>query len=123
MGQVQAHANRYWCARLATFLFSLHSKSRAVQCQGKLLPAQDVGLRCHSGTGDTEHGNRNSKAALGKKEFGRLVRRTISGREVPDLEVDLLYRVFDKNRDGFLNLAEVVWSENKLHNDCSRSKP
>ena len=101
----------------------LNLNSMALTCQGKFLPAQDLGLICNSGTGHTEHGNRNSKATLGKKEFGRLVRRTIRGREVPDLEVDLLYRVFDKNRDGFLNLAEVVWSENKLHNDQSRSQP
>jgi len=42
------------------------------------------------------------------------VRRTVKHREVNDQEVDLLYRVFDSNRDGFLSMAEIMWSETKV---------
>lgn len=51
---------------------------------------------------------------LGKKEFSKLVRRTVKHRDVNDQEVDLLYRVFDSNRDGFLSMAEIMWNETKV---------
>lgn len=52
---------------------------------------------------------------VGLKKFDRLVRRTLH-REVSDAEVDLLYRIFDTNRDGFLSLAEVIANETKFKN-------
>lgn len=43
-----------------------------------------------------------------------MVRRTVKHRDVNDQEVDLLYRVFDSNRDGFLSMAEIMWNETKV---------
>lgn len=51
---------------------------------------------------------------LGKEDFAKLVRQTIRRREISEREMDLLYRVFDTNRDGFLSLAEVAWHEAKF---------
>ena len=52
---------------------------------------------------------------LGFKKFDRLVRRTLP-RDVSDAEIDLLYRIFDTNRDGFLSSAEVIAHEAKFKN-------
>ena len=73
-----------------------------------------------------EHG----KLKLGRKEFSKLVRQTIKHRNVNEEEVDLLYRVFDSNRDGFLSMAEIMWNETKvlsgdglqLRDNCSVSR-
>ena len=53
--------------------------------------------------------------SISKEDFTLLVRQTIRQRHVSELEMDLLYRVFDTNRDGFLSLAEVAWHEAKFH--------
>ena len=50
---------------------------------------------------------------VGQDEFGRMVRRTIS-RQISESEIDLLYRIFDTNRDGFLSSAEVIAKETKF---------
>ncbi len=60
------------------------------------------------------HAGENGKPKLGRKEFSKLVRRTVKHRDVNDREVDLLYRVFDSNRDGFLSMAEIMWNETKV---------
>ena len=52
--------------------------------------------------------------SLGKEDFEKLVRQTIRKRDVGEREMDLLYRCFDTNRDGFLSLAEVAWHEAKF---------
>ena len=54
--------------------------------------------------------------SIGRKQFTELVQRTITQRRISDREVDLLYRVFDTNRDGFLSLAEIVYTD-------ARTKP
>lgn len=53
--------------------------------------------------------------SIGKEDFMHLIRQTIRQRDVSEQEMDLLYRVFDTNRDGFLSLAEVAWHEAKFH--------
>ena len=45
-------------------------------------------------------------ADVGKKEFQKLVMEAVDDITVD--EVDLLYRVFDTNRDGFVELTELV---------------
>ena len=58
--------------------------------------------------------HRGKSQKLGKEEFAQVVHQTIRKRAVYPEEMDLLYKVFDTDRDGFLSLAEVAWHETKL---------
>ena len=51
-------------------------------------------------------------ADIGKKEFRKLVGEAVY--DITDDEADLLYRVFDTNRDGFVEMAELVKAGDKL---------
>lgn len=53
-----------------------------------------------------------STADIGKKEFRKLVGEAVY--DITDDEADLLYRVFDTNRDGFVEMAELVKAGDKL---------
>lgn len=53
-------------------------------------------------------------ADIKKGEFAKLVRSATRGQTLPDDEVDLLYRSFDTNRDGFLSLGEMIRADEKL---------
>ena len=57
---------------------------------------------------------RSKTKHLGREEFKKLVKQTVRRRDIDEREMDLLYRVFDTNRDGFLSLAEVAWHEAKV---------
>ncbi|CAL8471666.1 g11208 [Coccomyxa elongata] len=59
----------------------------------------------------------SSETGIDKEEFSTLVRQVIKDREVRRDELDLLYRVFDTNRNGFLELGEVV--KHQQHMDKS----
>lgn len=49
---------------------------------------------------------------IGKKEFQKLVMSAVD--DITADEADLLYRVFDTNRDGFLEMTELVKAGDKL---------
>lgn len=49
---------------------------------------------------------------IGKKEFQRLVMSAVD--DITLDEADLLYRVFDTNRDGFVEMTELVRAGDKL---------
>ena len=51
-------------------------------------------------------------ADIGKKEFQKLVMSAVD--DITADEADLLYRVFDTNRDGFLEMTELVKAGDKL---------
>lgn len=51
-------------------------------------------------------------ADIGKKEFQRLVMSAVD--DITLDEADLLYRVFDTNRDGFVEMTELVRAGDKL---------
>ena len=51
-------------------------------------------------------------ADIGKKEFQRLVLEAVD--DITPDEADLLYRVFDTNRDGFVEMTELVRAGDKL---------
>lgn len=51
-------------------------------------------------------------ADVGKKEFRTLVKEAVF--DITDDEADLLYRVFDTNRDGFVEMTELVRAGDKL---------
>lgn len=51
-------------------------------------------------------------ADIGKKEFRKLVSEAVF--DITDDEADLLYRVFDTNRDGFVEMTELVKAGDKL---------
>eukprot|EP00891_Asterochloris_glomerata_P008499 jgi/Astpho2/8499/fgenesh1_pg.00125_%23_12_t len=55
-----------------------------------------------------------NKSDIGRKSFVKLVREAVKDRIVPDDEVELLYRVFDTNRDGFLSMGEVLRAQSTL---------
>lgn len=51
---------------------------------------------------------RGDGGAITQHEFARLVQRVVHSHKVDEEEVGLLYRIFDANRDGFLELGELV---------------
>lgn len=51
---------------------------------------------------------------LNKQEFKTLVKSTLNDPPISDAEIDLLYRAFDANRDGFLHAGEVLKSQDSL---------
>lgn len=55
-----------------------------------------------------------NKSDIGRKSFVKLVREAVKDRIVPDDEVELLYRVFDTNCDGFLSMGEVLRAQSTL---------
>lgn len=67
------------------------------------------------------NGSADSKT-LSREQFAELVHHTITQRHISDREVDLLYRVFDTNRDGFLSLAEIVWTDKQAGSGSSSSE-
>ncbi|KAL4424906.1 hypothetical protein ABPG77_002129, partial [Micractinium sp. CCAP 211/92] len=60
-------------------------------------------------------------SAVGKKEFREIVRQAVRGKPMSGEEVDLLYRVFDTNKDGFLELSEMVSIEQRIDDEFSRT--
>ena len=44
---------------------------------------------------------------IGWSEFAKVARKTVSERELSPEELRLLYRIFDSDRDGFLELGEL----------------
>ena len=51
------------------------------------------------------HADRGDGGAVSQKEFGSLVHKVIRGRVDPE-EVDLLYRIYDRNADGAIWVGE-----------------
>lgn len=51
-------------------------------------------------------------ADIGKREFQKLVMEAVD--DITLDEADLLYRVFDTNRDGFVQMTELVRAGDKL---------
>ena len=45
---------------------------------------------------------RGDGGAVSEHEFGNLVRHVVHSHRVDPEEISLLYRIFDSNRDGFL---------------------
>ncbi|GMH36158.1 hypothetical protein BSKO_04026 [Bryopsis sp. KO-2023] len=52
-------------------------------------------------------------ARVGKKEFAEIVKYNMGDPPITDEEIDLLYRAFDTNRDGFLETGEMLTSQEK----------
>ena len=44
---------------------------------------------------------------IGWSEFAKVARKTVAERELSPEELRLLYRIFDSDRDGFLELGEL----------------
>lgn len=51
---------------------------------------------------------------LSKHDFKILVKSTLNEPPITEEEVDLLYRAFDANRDGFLQAGEILKSQDRL---------
>jgi magnesium transporter len=51
---------------------------------------------------------------ISKKEFKNTVQAAVKGKPLSSEEIDLLYRVFDQNRDGFLEMSELVRLESTV---------
>ena len=49
-----------------------------------------------------------AKGRLTKAEFGPVVRAAVKGRPMSGDEVNLLFRVFDQNKNAVLELSELV---------------
>ncbi|PSC69475.1 Magnesium transporter MRS2-4 [Micractinium conductrix] len=56
-----------------------------------------------------------------RKEFHHIVKEAVRGKPMSKEEVDLLYRVFDTNKDGFLELTEMVRVEEHIDDEFSRT--
>ncbi|KAK9795558.1 hypothetical protein WJX73_008157 [Symbiochloris irregularis] len=59
--------------------------------------------------------HRGDGGAVSQKEFGSLVHRVIRGRVDPE-EVDLLYRIYDRNADGAIWAGELAHAERQSSN-------
>lgn len=51
---------------------------------------------------------------ISKKEFKNTVQAAVKGKPLSNEEIDLLYRVLDQNRDGFLEMSELVRLESTV---------
>lgn len=52
--------------------------------------------------------------ALNRKQFEKIVRSCLKDPPITDGEIDLLYRAFDANRDGFLEAGEMLNSQDRI---------
>ncbi|KAL6767339.1 hypothetical protein ACKKBF_B34875 [Auxenochlorella protothecoides x Auxenochlorella symbiontica] len=55
-----------------------------------------------------------------KTEFAQIVRESVQGKPMSTDEINLLYRVFDSNKDGLLELSELLRMEEHM-DDFSRT--
>jgi magnesium transporter len=59
----------------------------------------------------------SSGQPVSRREFGAIVQQAVRGRPMSKDEVDLLFRVFDTNKEGLLELSEMVRIEDHLAED------
>lgn len=59
---------------------------------------------------------------VSKKEFSGIVQQAVRGKPMSKDEVELLYRVFDTNKDGFLELSEMVRIEEHIDDEFAHSQ-
>lgn len=68
-------------------------------------------VQSKSGSSGNGSGNGNGGAKLGKKEFAAAVAR--AGVWMLPEEIDLLFRVYDADSSGFLEVSEVIAAHNR----------
>lgn len=55
-----------------------------------------------------------ARGRVSRGEFTSIVRDAVKGRPMSQDEIDLVYRVFDTNRDGFLEMSELLRLEDHI---------
>jgi magnesium transporter len=71
---------------------------------------------------DTVKERARSGTPVSKKEFGTIVQQAVRGKPMSKDEVELLYRVFDTNRDGLLELSEMVRIEEHIDDEFAHAQ-
>ncbi|EFN55977.1 hypothetical protein CHLNCDRAFT_145324 [Chlorella variabilis] len=61
-----------------------------------------------------------SGSPVSKKEFRAIVQQAVGGKPMSQEEVELLFRVFDTNKEGFLELSEMVRIEEHMDDSFSQ---
>lgn len=61
---------------------------------------------------------RGDGGAVSEHEFSNLVQNSVHSHQVDSEEISLLYRLFDSNRDGFLELGELPDAQHPINVLC-----
>ena len=61
-------------------------------------------------------------ASIGKPEFEEIAQDTVQERALSQEELSLLYRIFDLDRSGFLELGELDEAHKQVHKPMQNDK-